>query len=132
MLPEDALCARANPEQTAKNEQALCGNPGNRGGELKSVGEKTEARLSNRVTAVLSPGGMLVTENKHKKEVDINHFHAFHARAHVGVLKATAQQNGICLVGKLSSYSGCLQAEGIHAAIQLRTTRRHGCERQWN
>ena len=31
VLPENALCARANPEQTAQNEHASCRNPGNRG-----------------------------------------------------------------------------------------------------
>ena len=31
VLPEDALCARANPEQTAKRKHALYRNPGNQG-----------------------------------------------------------------------------------------------------
>ena len=38
---------------------------------------------------------------KKKKVVDINHFHVFLAHAHSSVLKATAQQHGIQLVGGL-------------------------------
>ena len=56
--------------------------------------------------AVLSPGGILVIKNT-KKVLDINHFHVSLAHAHSSVLKATAQQHGIQLVGELAPCSGC-------------------------
>ena len=46
-----------------------------------------------------------------KKMVDINHFHISLAHAHSIVLKATALQHGIQLVGELAPCSGCLMAK---------------------
>ena len=37
------------------------------------------------------PGGMFVSGNKSKNKVAFNHFHISLARAHLGVLKPTAQ-----------------------------------------
>ena len=48
-----------------------------------------------------------------KRVMDINHLHVSLAHAHSSVLKATAQQHGIQLVGKLAPYSGCSMAKGI-------------------
>ena len=56
--------------------------------------------------AVLSPGGVFVS-NKKTTVVDINHFHVSLAHAHSSVLKATARQHGIQLVGELAPCSGC-------------------------
>ena len=65
--------------------------------------------------AVLSPGGVFVN-NKKTTVVDINHFHVSLAHAHSSVLKATARQHGIQLVGELAPCSGCSMAKGIHAS----------------
>ena len=70
------------------------------------------------------PDGAFEADKKNKKVVDINHFHVFLAYAHSGVLKATAQQHGIQLVGKLASCAGCLMVKGIHAPTPRHTTAR--------
>ena len=72
--------------------------------------------------AVLSPGGVFI--NKNKKVVDINHFHVSLAHAHLSVLKATARQHDIQLVGELAPCSECSMAKGIHAPTPHRTTSR--------
>ena len=73
--------------------------------------------------AVLSPGGVFITKNK-KKVVDINQFHVSLAHAHSSVLKATALQYGIQLVGELAPCSGCSKAKGIRAPTSHHTTSR--------
>ena len=72
--------------------------------------------------AVITPGGVFA--NKNKKVLDINHFHVFLAHVHSSVLKATAQQHGIQLVGELAPCSGCSMAKGIRAPTPHRTTSR--------
>ena len=64
--------------------------------------------------AVLSLGGVFVNKNI-KKVIDINHFHISLAHALSSVLKATALQHGIQLVGELAPCSGCSMAKGIRA-----------------
>ena len=78
----------------------------------------------NSAAAVLSPSGMFGPGNERRKEVDINNFHVSPVTAHLGVLKATAQQHGICLVGKLAPSSVCSQAKGIPVAPPYHTTAR--------
>ena len=73
--------------------------------------------------AVLSPGGLFLNKNK-KSVIDINHFHVSLAHAHSSVLKATAQEHGIQLVGELAPCSGCSMAKGICALTPHRTTSR--------
>ena len=75
-------------------------------------------------TAVLSPGGMFLSGNKRKREVGINQFHVSLAHAHLGVLKATAQQHRIRLVCKFTPCLGCFQVKGIRAATPHYTTAR--------
>ena len=75
--------------------------------------------------AVLSPGGVFVN-NKKTTVVDINHFHVSPAHAHSSVLKATARQHGIQLVGELAPCSGCSMAKGIRASTPHHTTSRAG------
>ena len=55
---------------------------------------------------------MFVSGNKRKKEVDVNHFDIFLTHAHLGVLKATAQQHRIRLVGKLAPVFRVFVSEG--------------------
>ena len=97
------------------------------GGKRSSVawgkGEESESVSSGNdgmAAAVISPGGLFV--NKNKKVLDINHFHVSLAHAHSSVLKATAQQHGIQLVGELAPCSRCLMAKGIRAPTSHRTT----------
>ena len=59
-----------------------------------------------------------------KRVIDINHFHVSLAHAHSSVLKATAQQHGIQLVGELAPCSGCSIVKGIRAPTPHRTTSR--------
>ena len=73
--------------------------------------------------AVLTPGGVFVN-NKKTTVVDINHFHVSLAHAHSSVLKATARQHGIQLVGELAPCSGCSMVKGIRASTPHRTTSR--------
>ena len=73
--------------------------------------------------AVLSPGGLFSNKNK-KRVLDINHFHVSLAHAHLSVLKATAQQHGIQLVGELARCSRCSMAKGIRAPTPQSTTSR--------
>ena len=73
---------------------------------------------------VLFPGGLFINKNKIKRVIDINHFHVSLAHAHSSVLKATAQQHGIQLVGELAPCSGCSMAKGIRTPTPHRTTSR--------
>ena len=59
-----------------------------------------------------------------KRVLDIDHFHVSLARAHSSVLKASAQQHGIQLVGELAPCSGCSMAKGIRAPTPHHTTSR--------
>ena len=73
--------------------------------------------------AALFQGGVFFPRSKRKKEVDANHFHVFLIHAHLGVLKAIAQQHRIRLVGKLlATCSWCSQAKGIRGATPHHTT----------
>ena len=90
-----------------------------KGGESESV----LSGSAGMAAAVLSPGGVFINKNK-KKVVDINHFHVSLAHAHSSVLKATARQHGIQLMGELAPYSGCSVAKGIRASTPHHTTSR--------
>ena len=89
-------------------------------------GEESASVLSGSdgmAAAVLSPGGLFINKNK-IRVIDINNFHVSLAHAHSSVLKATAQQHGIQLVGELAPCSGCSMAKGIRASTPHRTTSR--------
>ena len=92
----------------------------------REKGEESASVLSNSdgmAAAVLSPGGLFI--NKHKiRVIDINHYHVSLAHAHSSVLKATAQQHGIQLVGELAPCLGCSMAKGIRASTPHCTTSR--------
>ena len=86
------------------------------------TGRESESMLSGNAgmaAAMLSPGGVFIGKNN-KKVVDINHFHVFLAHAHSSVLKATALQHGIQLVGELTPCLGRSMAKGV-----LRPTPHH-------
>ena len=92
----------------------------------REKGEESASVLSNSdgmAAAVLSPGGLFINKNK-IRVIDINHYHVSLAHAHSSVLKATAQQHGIQLVGELAPCSGCSMAKGIRASTPHRTTSR--------
>ena len=71
--------------------------------------------------AVLSLGGLFLNKNG-KKVLDINHFHVSLVHAHSSVLKATAQQHGIQLVGELVPCLRCSMTEGVRAPTPHSTT----------
>ena len=73
--------------------------------------------------AVLFPGGGSINRNK-KQVVDINHYHVSLVHARSSVLKATALQHGIQLVGELAPSSGYSMAKGIRAQTPYHTTSR--------
>ena len=73
--------------------------------------------------AVLSPDGVFVNNKKTTVE-NINYFHVPLAHAHSSILKATARQHGIQLVGELAPCSGCSMAKGIRASTPHHTTSR--------
>ena len=90
-------------------------------------GEESESVLSENdgmAGAVFSPGGLFLSKNKIKTALDINHFHVSLAHAHSSVLKATAQQHDIQLVGELAPCSRLSMAKGMRAPIPHRTTSR--------
>ena len=92
----------------------------------REKGEESASVLScsdGMAAAVLSPGGLFINKFK-KRVIDINNFHVSLAHAHSSVLKATAQQHGIQLVGELAPCSGCSMAKGIRASTPHRTTSR--------
>ena len=92
----------------------------------REKGEESASVLSNSdgmAAAVLSPGGLFIDKNK-KRVIDINHYHVSLAHAHSSVLKATAKQHGIQLVGELTPCSGCSMTKGIRASTPHRITSR--------
>ena len=110
---------------SCRTSNAGVGNGGNRSSVSWEKGEESESVLSGNIemaAAVLSPGGVFI--KKKKKVVDINHFHVSLAHALSSVLKATARQHDIQLVGELAPCSGCSIAKGIRASTPHRTTSR--------
>ena len=90
------------------------------------AGRQSESMSSGNAgmtTAVLSLGGVFMDKKK-KNMVDINHFHVSLTHVHSSVLKASALQYGIQLVGELAPCSGCSIAKGIRAPTSHHTTSR--------
>ena len=119
-------------QETLSTSSCRRGNAGAGMGVKSSVvtarkkGEESASVLSNSdgmAAAVLTPGGLSINKNK-KRVVDINHYHVSLSHAHSSVLKATAQQHGIQLIGELAPCSGCSMAKGIRASTPHRTTSR--------
>ena len=98
---------------------------GNSSVVLKKGGESESflSRSAGMAAAALLPGGMFTKKNK-KNVVDINHFRVSLAHAHSSVLKATARQHGIQLMGELAPCSECSMAKGIRASTPHHTTSR--------
>ena len=119
-------------QETSSTSSCRRGNAGAGMGVKSSVatarkkGEESASVLSNSdgmAAAVLTPGGLSINKNK-KRVADINHYHVSLSHAHSSVLKATAQQHGIQLIGELAPCSGCSMAKGIRASTPHRTTSR--------
>ncbi|CAM9911506.1 unnamed protein product, partial [Sphacelaria rigidula] len=70
--------------------------------------------------AVLAPGKMPVNRN----QVDMNLFHHSHGHLREGLLRETAKQLGVTLVGKLHECKGCSMAKGLRKHIPTSTTTR--------
>ena len=92
--------------------------------EKRCVSSVNTSMNGNLAVAIFSSDDMFVSGNRSKKEVDISHFYISLAHAHLGVLKATAQQHGIRLVVILVPCLGCSQAKEIHAATAHHTATR--------
>ena len=88
------------------------------GRESKSISRGN----AGMAAAVLSNGGVLI--DRKNKNVDINLFPVSLAHTHSNVLKATARQNDIQLVGELAPCSGCSIAKGFCAPTPRHTTSR--------
>ena len=69
-------------------------------GDIKFVW-KTPFRSKCRIENPLEAAALTPRLMKHCKGVDINHFHLFFAHAYVSVLKGTAKQHEIRLIGEL-------------------------------
>ena len=119
-------------QETLSTSSCRRGNAGAGMGVKSSVvtarkkGEESASVLSHNdgmAAAVLTPGGLSINKNK-KRVIDINHYHVSLSHAHSSVLKATAQQHSIQLVGELAPCSGCSMAKGIRASTPHRTTSR--------
>ena len=126
-VPYSSVTSPVAHQNSGVSRSCKTSNAGARSGvKIPSVvqeqGGESENGSAGMAATVLSPGGVFV--NKNKKVLDINHFHVSLAHAHSSVLKATAQQHGIQLVGELALCSGCSMAEGIRAPTPHRTTSR--------
>ena len=77
--------------------------------------ESMSSGSSGVAATTLSPGGIFMVKKKKKTVVDINHLHGSLTLTHSSMLKTTAQQYGIQLVGELAPCSGCPMAKGIRA-----------------
>ena len=76
--------------------------------------------------SILAPGKRSFTVGKPEKVIDINHFHASSGHQHERLLRQTAQQHGVTLMGVLQPCGGCLEAKRIRAGTPRRTTSRAG------
>ncbi|CAM9889479.1 unnamed protein product, partial [Sphacelaria rigidula] len=59
-----------------------------------------------------------------RNQVDMNLFHQSHGHLHEGLLRETAKQLGVTLVGKLHECKGCSMAKGLRKPIPTSTTSR--------
>ena len=130
-LPNSSVTSPVAYQKSGVSNSCRTSSAGAGIGEKRSsvawgTGLESKLILSNNAgtaVAVLSSGGVFINENK-KKVVDINHFHVSLVHAHSSVLKATALQHGIQIVGELAPCSGWSMAKGIRAPTPHRTTSR--------
>ena len=111
---------------SCRTSNPVAGISENKSSVAWGTGKESKLTLSGNAgmaAAALSPARVFINKNK-KKVIDINHFHVSLAHAHSSVLKATALQHGIQLVGELAPCSGCSMAKGIRAPIPHLTTSR--------
>ena len=129
LLPYNSVTSPAAHQKSGVSRPCRTSNAGAGNGEqypsvARENGGKSESVLSGSAgmaAALLSPDGTFVNKNK-KNVVDINHFHVSLAHAHSSVLKATALQHDIQLVGELAPCPGCSIAKGIRAPTPHHTT----------
>ena len=69
-------------------------------GDINFVG-KTPSRSKCKIENPLAAAALTPRLMKQYKGVDINHFHVFFAHAYASVLKVTAKQHEIRLIGEL-------------------------------
>ena len=85
---------------------------------------KTPSRPECRTGTPLAAAALTPGLLKHDIEVAMNHLHDFLAHAHASVLKATAKQHGIRLIGELVLCSTRSRAKGYRASTPHHATRR--------
>ena len=90
-------------------------------GDFKFV-RKTSSRFKCRIEHPLAATALTSRLLKHCKEVDINHFRVSLAHAYASVLKVTAKQHGIRLIGNWFNVRLILGRKGI--GHPLHVTRR--------
>ena len=89
-------------------------------GDIKFVGKTHKYRIENPLAAAALAPRLL----KHCKEVDINNSHVSLAHAYASVLKVTAKQHGIRLIGELVSCSACSREKEDRPPTPHHVTRR--------
>ena len=122
-LPHSTVTPPVVHQTSGVSRSCRTSNAGTGFGEESGESASVLSEGVRMAAAVLSPGGVFVN-NKKTTVVYINHFHVSLAHAHSSVLKATARQHGIQLVGELAPFSGCTMAKGIHASTPHHTTSR--------
>ena len=126
-VPYHSVASPVAHQKSGVSRYCRTSNAGARSGvkipsAVREQGGESESGSAGMAAAVLSPGGVFV--NKQKKVLDINHFPFSLAHTHLSVLKATAQQHGIPLMGELAPCLGCSMVKGIRAPTPHRTTSR--------
>ena len=122
-LPYSTVTPPVVHQTSGVSRSCRTSNAGTGFGEESGESASVLSEGNGMAAAVLSPGGVFVN-NKKTTVVDINHFHVSLAHARSSVLKATARQHGIQLVGELAPCSGCSMAKGIRASTPHHTTSR--------
>ena len=122
-LPHSTVTPPVVHQTSGVSRSCRTSNAGTGFGEESGESASVLSEGVRMAATVLSPGGVFVN-NKKTTVVYINHFHVSLAHAHSSVLKATARQHGIQLVGELAPFSGCSMAKGIRATTPHHTTSR--------
>ncbi|CAB1112201.1 unnamed protein product [Ectocarpus sp. CCAP 1310/34] len=70
--------------------------------------------------AIIAPGGPAFTVGKPTSTIDINLFHASTGHVNEFLMRETAKQQGVQLVGELQPCVGCIEAKGRRAPVPRR------------
>ncbi|CAB1102712.1 unnamed protein product [Ectocarpus sp. CCAP 1310/34] len=73
--------------------------------------------------AIIAPGASPFSVGKSTPTIDINLFHASTGHVNEFLMRETAKQQGVRLVGELQPCAGCVEAKGRRALVPRRGTR---------